>query len=87
MTRVLSMLLTLGLISTGLCAAHEDPTALLPGPGGNPADIEREVLWLDNPDFSANAGSSEIIAAFDMVSEIANDFLLEVDASVQRCRR
>ena len=28
-----------------------EPEMWLWGPGGNPADIEREVLWLDNDDW------------------------------------
>jgi len=67
----------------GVSAASE-PEMWLWGPGGNPADIEREVLWLDNPDFAGGAGSSEVIGAFDLWTEIANDFILEMDATIRK---
>jgi hypothetical protein len=56
----------------------------LPGPGGNPADIDREVLWLDNPDFAEYVYSSEVIGAYDLWTEIANDFVLDSDTTIRK---
>jgi hypothetical protein len=61
-----------------------EPELWLYGPGGAPADIERDVLWLDNPDFAQDAGSSEVIGALDLWTEIANDFTLETDATIRK---
>jgi hypothetical protein len=79
----LVLVLALSMVVAGLSTAAE-PEILLPGPGGNPGGYDREVLWLDNPDFSANTGSSEIIGEFALETEIANDFILEVDATVRK---
>ena len=67
----------------GLSWAAE-PESLSPGPGGNPADIDREVLWLDNPDFAALIASSEVIGILDLETEVANDFMIEVDATIRK---
>ena len=69
--------------AVNVCGAAE-PEMWLWGPGGNPADIEREVLWLDNPDFAGDAGSSEVIGAYDLWTEIAGNLLLEVDATIRK---
>ena len=61
-----------------------EPELWLPGPGGNPVDIDREVLWLDNPDVAGATGSSEVIGAFELECEIANDFMLEMDATIRK---
>lgn len=61
-----------------------EPELLLPGPGGSPADLDREVLWLDNPDFDASVGSSEVIGAFELWTEIAAAFLFDADAAVRK---
>jgi len=61
-----------------------EPVLLAPGPGGNPAGINREVLWLDNPDFAENIGTSEVIGAFDLWTEIAVDFVLETNATIRK---
>jgi hypothetical protein len=78
-----AFVLALSMVVAGLSMAAE-PEILLPGPGGNPAGIERTVLWLDNPDFAANTGSSEVIGEFALTSELANDFILEMDATIQK---
>jgi hypothetical protein len=78
-----AFVLALSLVVAGLSIAAE-PEIMMPGPGGNPADIDRTVLWLDNPDFAGNSGSSEVINAFGLWSEIANDFILDVDATIQK---
>ena len=78
-----AFVLALSCVVAGLSMASE-PEILLPGPGGNPADIDRTVLWLDNPDFAANTGSSEVIGSAALWSEIANDFILEVDATIMK---
>jgi hypothetical protein len=70
-------------ITMGLSRADE-PTMELPGPGGKPADIEREVLWLDNPDFYENVAGSEVIGAYDLWTEVANDFVLASDATIRK---
>jgi hypothetical protein len=79
----LVLVLALSMVVAGLSTAAE-PEILLPGPGGDPAGIDRTVLWLDNPDFAANTGSSEIIGEFALETEIANDFILEFDATVRK---
>jgi len=68
---------------TGSSRAAE-PEMWLWGHSGNPADIEREVLWLDNPDFHEDTGSSEVIGAYDLWSEIANDFTVSTDATIRK---
>ena len=78
-----AFVLALSLVVSGLSIAAE-PEILMPGPGGNPAGYDRTVLWLDNPDFDANAGSSEIMGEFGLESEVANDFILDVAATVQK---
>jgi len=70
-------------IVAGLSQAAE-PEMWLWGPGGNPADIDREVLWIDNPDFDEDVASSEVIGAYDLWSEIADDFTLETDATIRK---
>jgi hypothetical protein len=88
MTVRISMLILCGCtlllqVAAGLSAATE-PGRGFPGPGGNPADIDREILWLDNPDFDRGVESSEVIGVFDLWSEMANDFTLETDAAVRK---
>jgi hypothetical protein len=61
-----------------------EPERWLPGPGGNPADMEREVLWLDGPDFAEMTGSSEVIGALDFWTEIASAFWLDTDATIRK---
>jgi hypothetical protein len=78
-----AFVLALSMVVAGLSMAAE-PEILLPGPGGNPAGIDRTVLWLDNPDFAANTGSSEIIGDYGLETEIANDFILDFDACVMK---
>jgi hypothetical protein len=82
--RTFSLALALSLLAAVHSGADDEPIAFIPGSGGNPADINRDVLWLDNPDFYATAGSSEIIEAVGLETELANDFMLEADATVQR---
>jgi hypothetical protein len=79
----LVLVLALSTLLAGASMAAE-PEILLPGPGGNPAGIDRTVLWLDTPDFAANTGSSEIIGAYGLETEIANDFILEVEATIRK---
>ena len=67
----------------GLSTAAE-PEMWLDGPGGNPADIEREVLWIDAPDFDEAACSSEIIGAYDLWTEAASAFFFETDATIRK---
>jgi hypothetical protein len=79
----LVLVVAISVVAAGLSMAAE-PEIMVPGPGGNPAGIDRTVLWLDNPDFAANSGSSEIIGAYGLESEIANDFILEVEATIRQ---
>jgi hypothetical protein len=78
-----AFVLALSLVAAGTVIA-EEPTILHPGPGGDPGGIDREVLWVDTPDFAGNAGSSEVIGDYDLISEIANDFILEVPATIEK---
>ena len=48
-------------MEAGVSGAAE-PEMWLWGPGGNPADIEREVLWVDNPDFAESVGGPPLIS-------------------------
>lgn len=80
---ILCGLALLLLTESRLCGATE-PELWQPGRGGNPADINREVLWIDVPDFDAMCGGSEVIGEFNLESEIANDFLLESDATIRK---
>jgi hypothetical protein len=82
--QAISLVLSLSLVLVGLSWAGGEPTIGLPGPGGNPADINRDVLWLDPPDFLANTITSEVIGEHNLTTEIANDFLLEGATTVQR---
>ena len=84
MVRTLLLYLCLQSMALAGLSMAAEPEILLPGPGGDPADIDRCVLWLDTPDFAANTGSSEIIGEYDLETEIANDFILEVDATIQK---
>jgi hypothetical protein len=77
-----AFVLALSMVATGLSIASE-PEVFLPGPGGNPLGGDRTVLWLDNPDFDANCGSSEVIGAYALETEIANDFILEAPATIR----
>lgn len=81
-----TLILTLCLLTTAVAGQvlAIEPEILLPGPGGNPGGYDRTVLWLDNPDFDANTGSSEIIGTLGIETEIANDFLLETDATIMK---
>jgi hypothetical protein len=58
------------------------------GPSGPPNAQEpsRDACWSEPPDFEGQIGSSEIISEFDFESEIANDFQLEVDATITHAR-
>jgi len=82
--RTLILVLCIQCIVIAGTSMAEEPEIMLPGPGGSPADLNREVLWLDNPDYDANAGSSEIIGEFGLESEIANDFFLQASATIQK---
>jgi hypothetical protein len=80
---MLCLLLTLTAAAAGLSAAAE-PEIILPGPGGSPADIDREVLWIDTPDIAGNAVTSEIISEYGLESEYANDLFLEQPATIRK---
>ena len=75
--------LALSMVVSGLSMASE-PEITLPGPGGSPMGIDRTVLWLDTPDCLAAIASSEVIGAFALESEIANDFMLEEAATIEK---
>lgn len=79
---ILSVVVLLPIV-TGLSWVDE-PQIWLYGPGGNPADINREALWLDNPDFDTITGSSEVMSEYYLETEIANDFILELDATIRK---
>jgi hypothetical protein len=70
-------------MEAGVSGAAE-PELTLPGPGGSPADIDREVLWLDNPDYEGQGMTSEVIGEYDIESEFANDFFLEQPATIRK---
>lgn len=83
MTTLISILCLLTMGFAGQSVADE-PEIFLHGLGGNPAEPNRDVLWLDNPDFDANVGSSEVMAEIGLETEIANDFLLEEAATIEK---
>jgi hypothetical protein len=79
----LVLVVAISMVAAGLSMAAE-PEILLPGPGGDPGGYDHTVLWLDNPDFAANTGSSEIIGEFALETEIANDFILDLEATIRK---
>lgn len=76
-----AFVLALSMIFAG--AALAELEIMQPGPGGEPAGIDRAVIWLDEPDAAGNIGSSEVIPDYALESEIANDFLVEAPATVR----
>ncbi|MBD3161178.1 MAG: hypothetical protein GF346_03240, partial [Candidatus Eisenbacteria bacterium] len=80
-----AFVLALSAIFAGAALA-EEPMVMYDGPGGSEYDYDRATLWIDPPDAAGNIGSSEIILEFELYSEIANDFILEQDATVRLWR-
>ena len=81
--RQLGLCLAFILLAAGRSAAGE-PELIHPGPGGDPADFGREVLWIDPPDYAGNAITSEIISEYGLESEYANDLFLDEPATVRK---
>lgn len=79
----LCYVLLLSLVAAGLSTATE-PEIILPGPGGSPGDYDRDVLWLDNPDFDFNSVSSEVIGEYGVETEAANDLMFEAPATIRK---
>lgn len=61
-----------------------EPELFLSGIGGSPAGYDPTVLWLDNPDFAASTVSSEVLGPSGNATEVANDFVLEQPATIQK---
>jgi hypothetical protein len=77
----LAFILALGL-AAGSAYAEEFPVLSGGGGGMNPLGYDREVIWEDTPNLDGLIGSSEQILEYGLESEIANDFLVEFDATI-----
>jgi hypothetical protein len=85
---VRTLILSVSVVALGLLASADpsrtrEPELLLPGPGGEPADYPPTQFWRDNPDYSANVVSSEVIVGIDLDAEIANDFVVETEGPIR----
>lgn len=80
-----AFVLALSMVCTGLAFAS-NPAMFGPAPGGDPIGGDRDVCWSEPGDESQNAGSSEVIGAFALESEIANDFFFNSDQTVTLAR-
>lgn len=80
--KTLALALSLGLIAGAAVAAPVPYSPSVAGhnyvPGG------RDVLWSEPADLNAAKISSEIIAAFGLESELANDFVLGAAATITK---
>jgi hypothetical protein len=80
MMRKVALVLVLGLVSTGGALAGE-PGLSAGGGGMNVLDTRPDILWSEPPNLDGMIASSEIIQEIGLESEIANDFVLNADAS------
>ena len=81
----LALVLSLSMVLVGMAMA-EVPTAFGPAPGGTSIGSGREVCWSEPPDPAGSIGSSEVIGAFALETEIANDFFFGGDSNVTMAR-
>lgn len=81
---VFCVALLLLLTVAGLAEAVE-PDIYLPGPGsGGCGGYDRALPWEDQVDFWAGVGSSDVINAYGLVSEVANDFIIEKEITIRK---
>jgi hypothetical protein len=80
----LALFLAACAVAAGAAVADEEPIPFVPGPGGDPWEGGREVVWIDNPDFASDGASSEVIDEYDLQSETASDLLVQTDTTIQK---
>ena len=51
-----------------------------------PAEPGRDACWSELPDPAGSVGSSEIIGGLDLETEIANDFIFDMNERIVRAR-
>jgi hypothetical protein len=83
--RKVALVLALGVVVAGN-AWGANPELSAGGGGMNVLDSGREVLWSEPPNLNGLIVSSEIIADSGLESEIANDFVVTVDAVLSVAR-
>ena len=83
MRRVFLVLVTC-VVAASLSMADDGLLPYVPGSGGDPWEGARAVLWVNTPDFASIGMSSEVIESYDMESETADDFLLDISSAVQK---
>ncbi len=81
-----AFVLALSAACAGLAVAEETPTLFGAAPGGPPIGSDREVCWSEPGDETQNIGSSEVIGAFALETEIANDFFFTSDQTITLAR-
>lgn len=83
--RALATLFAVWLSVTSV-ALGANPTIFAPPPGGPPIDGGRDVCWSQPGDPDENIGTSEVIGAYGVVSEVANDFVSNGEGGLQIAR-
>lgn len=83
--RTLAILCVLWISAAG-ATLGANPTPFAPPPGGAPIDGGRDICWSQPGDPNENIGSSEVIGAYGLVSELANDFLLDWSSLLTNAR-
>ena len=68
--------------AAGVASAEDYPILSAGGGGMNPLDNDRTVIWEDTANLDGSIGTSEQILEFGLESELANDFLVEVDVTI-----
>ncbi len=64
------------------------PVLMKPGAGSNPLAVQhwRDEIWMQPPNLEGLIASSEIIAEFNLDTELATDFVLAYGATIQQAR-
>ncbi len=83
--KTFAFVLALSLAFSGAVLAS-NPELFGPAPGGPPMGGDREVCWSEPDDPAGNIGSSEVIGAFALETEIANDFFFTTDETISLAR-
>ncbi len=84
--RIVLLPTAMGLLFLGASIVQSEPTLFKLGPGGVPLPPNRDVCWSEPPDLEGILASSEVIGEHGLETQAANDFVFEVDRTIQRVR-
>ena len=82
-SRLPRSLLAAGLLLAWCPGAYAaEPVRIAPGPGGSPLPVNRDIFWSEPPDLNGVLASSEQISQFGLRTEIANDFIVDLERTI-----